>query len=109
MSRHDSRARAERVVLLRAVLREPWREIMRSENFGAAVATWPPLTPEQRAKVVTLFASKLHDHLTCGNGIATRQPGASGLARKTPLTWVNAGAPAGFEPASGFRRACEPS
>ena len=35
MSRHDSRARAERVVLLRAVLRKPWREIMRSENFGA--------------------------------------------------------------------------
>ena len=35
MSRHDSRARAERVVLLRAVLRKPWREIMRSDNFGA--------------------------------------------------------------------------
>ena len=43
--------------------------------------------------MVSLFASKLHDHLTCGNGIATRQPGASGLARKTPLTWVNACAP----------------
>jgi hypothetical protein len=38
MSRHDSRARAERVVLLRAVLRKPWREIMRTENFKSASA-----------------------------------------------------------------------
>jgi hypothetical protein len=38
MSRHDSRARAERVVLLRAVLRKPWREIMRTENFRSVGA-----------------------------------------------------------------------
>lgn len=38
MSRHDSRARAERVVLLRAVLRKPWRDIMRTEGFKSVGA-----------------------------------------------------------------------
>lgn len=30
---HESRARAERVVLARAVLRTPWRQLMREEGF----------------------------------------------------------------------------
>lgn len=38
MSRQDSRARAERVVLARAVLRTPWREIMRAEGFRSVGA-----------------------------------------------------------------------
>ncbi|TXH19785.1 MAG: hypothetical protein E6R06_23710 [Mycobacterium sp.] len=43
MSRQESRARAERVVLARAVLRKPWGDIMRSEGFksvGAAQTTY---------------------------------------------------------------------
>ncbi len=43
MNRQDSRARAERVVLARAVLRKPWRDIMRDEGFksvGAAQTTY---------------------------------------------------------------------
>lgn len=38
MPRQDSRARAERVVLARAVLRTPWREIMRAEGFRSVGA-----------------------------------------------------------------------
>lgn len=38
MPRADSRARAERVVLARAVLRHPWREIMRAEGFKSVGA-----------------------------------------------------------------------
>lgn len=38
MSRQDSRARAERVVLARAVLCRSWREIMRTEGFKSVGA-----------------------------------------------------------------------
>ncbi|KWX25629.1 hypothetical protein AFM11_05230 [Mycolicibacterium wolinskyi] len=38
MSRQESRDRAERVVLARAVLRTPWREIMRNEGFKSVGA-----------------------------------------------------------------------
>lgn len=38
MTRQESRDRAERVVLARAVLRKPWREIMRSEGFKSVGA-----------------------------------------------------------------------
>jgi hypothetical protein len=38
MSRQESRARAERVVLARAVLRTPWRDIMRTEGFKSVGA-----------------------------------------------------------------------
>lgn len=43
MSRAESRDRAERVVLSRAVLRTPWRDIMRKEGFksvGAVQTTY---------------------------------------------------------------------
>lgn len=38
MSLQESRARAERVVLARAVLRKPWRDIMRAEGFKSVGA-----------------------------------------------------------------------
>jgi hypothetical protein len=38
MPRHASRERAERVVMSRAVLRTPWREIMRAEGFRSVGA-----------------------------------------------------------------------
>lgn len=38
MSRAESRARAERVVLQRAVMRKSWREIMRAEGFKSVGA-----------------------------------------------------------------------
>ena len=38
MTRQESRDRAERVVLARAVLRKPWRDIMRDEGFKSVGA-----------------------------------------------------------------------
>lgn len=38
MTRQESRDRAERVVLSRAVLRKPWREIMHAEGFKSVGA-----------------------------------------------------------------------
>ena len=38
MTRQESRDRAERVVLARAVLRRPWRDIMRDEGFKSVGA-----------------------------------------------------------------------
>lgn len=79
MTRQDSRARAERVVLARAVLRTPWRDIMRSEGFksvGAVQQTYKREMARRRVSpsdLTTLTAQEILERRDATTRIAVSQ------------------------------------
>jgi hypothetical protein len=89
MSRQDSRARAERVILGRAVLRKPWREIMRTEGFksvGAAQQTYKREMARRRLSardLADLTAQEILERRDATTGMAVAQLIEARRARDT--------------------------